>query len=391
MEQNRRRFIQQSLALATVPMFVPRSAWGANDRLSYGVIGTGGRGRFLSKNFQKLGAQCVALCDVYEPNLEKAQADAPDAKSYIDYHELLQQSGIDAVVVATPDHQHYPCLEAALGAGKDVYLEKPMSHSIEESAKMVEAVRRTKQIVQVGMQRRSAEPVIKGKQLVDSGILGKVTMVKPQWNWNIAKELDNSPLAGKLDWQRFLGPARDHVMEPMRFRYWRYFWDYSGGNMTDQGTHLMDVVQWFSNAGPPRSAISYGQVAKMIGSETPDVFCAVFEYPGFMATWTLNYANSYDNGWSIQFQGDKGTMIIDEAGFRIWTEPWKDHREPVQRLDAAVPIESHIQNFVDCVKSRQEPNAPVEVGAAAVAGPHLANLAFHQHRQVYLSPDGKIS
>jgi len=233
MEQDRRKFITQSLALASVPMFVPRTAWGANDRLSYGVIGSGGRGRYLSSNFQKLGAQCVAVSDVYEPNLEKAKADAPDAKGYVDYHELLRQSGIDAVVIATPDHQHYPCLQAALDAKKDVYLEKPMSHSLEESARIVEAVRRTKQIVQVGMQRRSAEPIIKGKQLVDSGILGKITLVKPQWNWNIAKELNNSPLPGKLDWQRFQGSARDHAMEPMRFRYWRYFWDYSGGNMTD--------------------------------------------------------------------------------------------------------------------------------------------------------------
>ena len=391
MDSGRRKFITSSVALASAPLFIPRSVWGANDRLSYAVIGTGGRGRYLSSNFQKLGARCVAVSDVYEPNLEKAKADAPDAKAYVDYHELLVQTGIDAVVIATPDHQHYPCLQAALDAKKDVYLEKPMSHSLDESAQMVAAVRRTKQIVQVGMQRRSAEPIIKGKQLVDSGILGRITLVKPQWNWNIAKELDNSPLPGKLDWQRFQGSARDHAMEPVRFRYWRYFWDYSGGNMTDQGTHLMDVVQWFTNAGPPRSAISYGQVAKMTGSETPDVFCAVFDYPDFMATWTLDYANSYDNGWSIQFQGDKGTMIIDEAGFRIWAEPWKNNREPVQKMDAAVPIESHIQNFLDCVKSRKEPNAPVEVGAKAVAGPHLANLAFHQHRQVYLGADGKVS
>jgi predicted dehydrogenase len=218
-------------------------------------------------------------------------------------------------------------------------------------------------------------------------------MVKPQWNWNIAKELDNTPLPGKLDWLRFLGPARDRELQPMRFRSWRYFWDYSGGNMTDQGTHLMDVVQWFTNSGPPRSAVCYGQVAKMIGSETPDVFCAVFEYPDFMATWTLNYCNSFDNGWSIQFQGDKGTMIVDEDGFRIWKEPWRDkeNREPIERLEAQVPIESHIQNFLDCVKSRKEPNATVEVGASAVAAPHLANLAFHQERRVKLSPEGKIS
>nr|MBA2702688.1 hypothetical protein [Blastocatellia bacterium] len=190
----------------------------------------------------------------------------------------------------------------------------------------------TKQIVQVGMQRRSTEAVIKGKQLVDSGMLGKITLVKPQWNWNIAKELDNTPLPGKLDWKRFLGPAKDRELQPMRFRRWRYFWDYSGGNMTDQGTHLMDVVQWFTNSGTPTSAVGYGQVAKMTGSETPDVFCAVYEYPNMMATWTLNYCNSYENGWSIRFEGDRGTMIIDEDGFRVWKDPWKDNLQPVEKL-----------------------------------------------------------
>jgi len=391
MESDRRKFITSSLALAAAPLFVSRSAWGANERLAYGLIGAGGRGRYLNRNFQKLGAECVAVCDVYEPYVQMALKDSTGAKSYLDYHDLLHQDGIDAVVIATPDHQHYPCLQAALDAKKDVYLEKPMSHSLEESRKIVNAVRKTKQIVQVGMQRRSAEPIIKAKQLVDSGILGRISMVKPQWNWNIAKELNNSPLEGKLDWQRFLGPAKDRELQPMRFRNWRYFWDYSGGNMTDQGTHLMDVVQWFTNSGPPRSAVCYGRVEKMIGAETPDEFCAVFEYPDFMATWTLNYCNSYDNGWSIQFQGDKGTLILDEDGYRVWKEPWKDNREPAEKMEAQVPIESHIQNFLDCVKSRQQPNATVEVGASAVAAPHLANLAFHQERQVRLNADGTVS
>jgi predicted dehydrogenase len=386
MEQDRRAFL--STALAAAPMFVPRRAWGANDRIAYGVVGAGGRGRYLNKNFQKLGAECVAVSEVYQPNLEKALADSPNAKGHVDYHELLRQAGIDAIVNATPDHQHCPILLAALAARKDVYQEKPMSHSLEESQKMVQATRRTKQIVQIGMQRRSAESIIKGKQLIDSGILGKITLVKPMWNWNVSHELNNTPLEGKLDWKRFLGPAKDRELQPMRFRAWRNFWDYSGGNMTDQGTHLMDVVQWYTNAGTPRSAICYGQVAKMIGAEAPDVFCAVFEYPDFMATWTLNYCNSYDNDWSIQFQGDKGTMILTNAGFRIWKEPWPKNQEPVETMDAPVPIESHIQNFLECVRSRKEPNAPVEVGAAAVAGPHLANLAFHKGRQMRLSADG---
>ena len=168
----------------------------------------------------------------------------------------------------------------------------------------------------------------------------------------------------------------------MRFRKWRYFWDYSGGNMTDQGTHLMDVTQWFTGVKTPVSALSYGQVAKMTGAETPDVFCAVYEYPSFMATWTLNYCNSYDNGWLIQFQGDQGTMTLDENGVRVWQEPWKQHPEPIHKLEAKVPVEAHVQNFLDCVRSRKEPNAPVEVGASAVSAPHLANLAFHQQRQV---------
>jgi len=263
-----------------------------------------------------------------------------------------------------------------------VYLEKPMSHSLQQSKLMIEAVRKTKQIVQIGMQRRSAPSVLKAKELVDSGILGKITMVKPQWNWNIARELDNSPLPGKLDWNRFLGDAKPRDLEPMRFRNWRYFWDYSGGNMTDQGTHLMDVTQWFTGQAAPISALSYGQVAKMIGSETPDLFCAVYEYPGFMATWTLNYCNAYQNGWSIQFQGDKGTLIVDENGLRVWAEPWKLNAEPTHKLEAKVPVEPHVQNFFDCMRSRKEPNAPVEVGASAVSAPHLANLAFHQQRQV---------
>ena len=385
MEQDRRRFL--STALAAAPLFIPRRAWGANDRIAYGLIGAGGRGRYLNRNFQKLGAACVAVAEVYEPNMQEALTDSPDAKSYLDYHELLAQSGLDAVVVATPDHQHSPCLLAALGARKDVYLEKPMSHSLEQSRQMVQAVRKTKQIVQIGMQRRSAESIIKAKQLVDSGVLGKITLVKPMWNWNVAHELDNSPLPGKLDWKRFLGPAKDRELQPMRFRAWRLFWDYSGGNMTDQGTHLMDVVQWFTNGGTAKSAICYGQIAKTIGSEVPDVFCAVFEYGAFMATWTLNYTNSYDNDWSIQFQGDQGTMILNNDGYRVWKEPWPKNPQPAEAFEAPVPIESHIQNFLDCVKSRKEPNATVEVGAAAVSAPHLANVAFRNNRRMYLSSD----
>jgi len=386
MPQDRRQFI--ATALTAAPLFVPRSAWGANDRLAYGLIGSGGRGRYLQTNFQKLGAQCVAIAEVYDRNTEAGLKITPDAKSFVDYHDLLAHPGIDAVGVATPDHQHAPCLFAALDAKKDVYLEKPMSHSIEESQRMIAAVRKTDRIVQIGMQRRSAPAVIEAKKVFDSGILGKVTLAKPMWNWNVSKPLDNTPLPGKLDWKRFLGKAKDRDLEPMRFRSWRYFWDYSGGNMTDQGTHLMDVVQWFTGAGFARSAVCFGQASKNTGSEVPDVFTAVFEYEKLMATWTLNYCNSYDNDWSVMFQGDQGTMLLNTAGYKIWAEPWLKNPTPVKEMAAPIPIEPHIQNFMDCVKSREQPNAPVEVGASAVSAPHLANVAFHSDRRARLSVDG---
>jgi predicted dehydrogenase len=387
MSQDRRSFIASTLAAA--PLFVPRSAFGANDRVAYGLIGSGGRGRYLQGYFQKLGAECVAIAEVYEPNLNNALKTTPNAKPYVDYHDLLAQSGIDAVVVATPDHQHAPCLYAALNAKKDVYLEKPMSLSIAQSQEMIAAVRRTQQIVQIGMQRRSAPAVIEAKKKFDSGVLGKVTMAKPMWNWNVSKPLDNSPLPGKLDWNRFLGSAKQRDLEPMRFRHWRYFWDYSGGNMTDQGTHLMDVVQWFTGAGFAKSAVCFGERAKNAGSEVPDVFCAVYEYKELMATWTLNYCNAYDNDWSIMFQGDQGTMLLNNAGYKIWKEPWTRNPQPAEEVAAPIPIEPHIQNFLDCIKSRNQPNAPVEVGASAVSAPHLANVAFHGDRRAFLSADGK--
>jgi predicted dehydrogenase len=378
--------------VAAAPLFVPASAFGANDRINYAIIATGGRGRYLMTKFKALGAECTAMCDVYEPNLDEAAKIAPGAKRYLDYEELLAaHKDLDAVALAGPDHHHWPMLKAALNAKKDAYAEKPLSHTLEQSNKMVAAVKASKQIVQVGMQRRSAPAIHKAKKLVDEGVLGRVTVVKPQWHWNISKELDNSPLPGKLDWKRFLGTAKQRPVEPMRFRRWRYFLDYAGGNMTDQGTHLMDVVQWFTGNGAPLSAVAQGYVAKMKGAEHPDVFSSVFEYPGLIVNWTLDYANSYQNGWSISFHGDKATMILDEAGYRVYAEPWKKDAAPIFEEQAPVPVEAHIQNFLDCIKSRNQPNATVEIAAAAVAGPHLANLAMFQGRKVRLENGVQVS
>jgi predicted dehydrogenase len=390
----RRDFLKTT---AAAPLFVPRSAWGANDRIQYGLIAAGGRGRYVSTVFEKYGAKCVAIAEVNSVNMDKARTQHPDAKSYIEYHELVKQPGIDAVLIAGPDHHHAPMLYAALDAKKDAYLEKPLSKSLEQSLEMIKAVRKTDRVVQIGMQRRSIDKIQNAKKMVDEGILGQITWVKAQWNWNVGQPLDNSPLAGEIDWDRFQGDAPKHAFEPMRVRYWRYFKAYAGGNMTDQGTHLMDVVQWFTNSAPPISAVCHGYVAKYIGSEHPDVFSAVFEYPQHMVTWTLDYGTSYEDGWSITFHGDKATMILREEGFRVvptgrrGTDAfWRPDIAPIVEEKAQMTaVETHVQNFFDCVKSRKDPNCTVEIAAAAVAGPHLANIAMFEHKQARL-PEGYL-
>jgi len=386
---NRRTFVKTASA---APLFVPASAFGANDRIQYGLIAAGGRGRYVSQVFEKYGAKCTAIAEVNSANMDKAQTQHPDAKPYIEYRDLLQQAGIDAVLIASPDHHHAPMLYAALKAKKDVYLEKPLSYSLQQSLDMVKAVRQTDRVVQIGMQRRSIDKIQNAKKMVDDGVLGQITLVKAQWHWNVGRPLDNSPLPSKIDWDRFQGDAPKHAFEPMRVRYWRYFKAYAGGNMTDQGTHLMDVIQWFTNSQPPIAAVSHGYVAKYIGAEHPDVFSAVFEYPKHMVTWTLDYGTSYEDGWSITFLGDKATMILQEQGFKVVpTGPrgsetmWNPNIKPIVDEKAQMTaVETHVQNFFESIKSRKDPNCPVEVAAAAVAGPHLANQAMERKTRVTL-------
>jgi predicted dehydrogenase len=201
--------------------------------------------------------------------------------------------------------------------------------------------------------------------------------------------LDNSPLPGPLDWERFLGPAPKRPLEPRRFRWWRGFWDYSGGNMTDQGTHLMDVVQWMTNSGPSISAVCQGKVINAPGAEVPNVFSATFEYPNFLATWTLDYQTSFEYDWSIQFIGDKGSMLLDRRGSSIFNDagesptPWglKELPEMVYKETDRDSASLHMRNFLDCIRTRQEPNCPIEIAAAAVAGPHMANRALLEERE----------
>ncbi len=405
MENNgvtRRGFLGRTAAVGlgvlAHPSFSGR-VFGANDRVVMGIIGAGGMGRGHMENFKDQGAEWAAVCDVYEVNLESGlEIAGPRAKGYTDHRKLLERQDIDAVLIATPEHWHHDHLVDTLRAGKDAYCEKPLSWSIEQGADMVAQVRKTDRIVQVGMQRRSSPIIQECKQIIDQGILGEINMVRAEWYWNVNMKT-TSVLPGKLDWERFVGPARKQPFDAVRYRHWRYFWDFSGGNMTDQGTHLMDVIQWFTNTTQALAAQCYGKVYKLFPSETPDTFCAVFEYPRFTCTWTLTYTNSFQSGWGIVFQGQKATMELCETGYRIYQEPWSGRGTGYSRWDRPAPVMEklpggltqtvpHIENFLECVRTRHQPNATIELGHQAVRTLHLANIAAHKKGRAALAEDG---
>jgi predicted dehydrogenase len=394
----RRKFLGNTAAVGLGVLAHPSfsgKVFGANDRVVMGIIGAGGMGRGHMENFKDQGVEWAAVCDVYGVHLDAGlEIAGPQAKGYADYRKVLDHKDIDAVLIGTPDHWHHDHLVDALRAGKDAYCEKPLSWSIEQGADMVAEVRKTDRVVEVGMQRRSSPIVQECKALIDQGALGEINLVRAEWYWNLNLRV-RSVLQNKLDWDRFVGPAPKQPFDPFRFRYWRYFWGFSGGNMTDQGTHLIDVIQWFTNSARPIAAQCYGGVYKLQPSETPDTFCAVFEYPRFTCTWTLTYTNSFQNGWGIVFQGQKGTLELCEQGYRMYQEPWPGGRwsrpEPAKEKlpGSATSTIPHIKNFLECIRTRQQPNATIEIGHQAVRSLHLANIAYHKKARAVLGEDGK--
>jgi predicted dehydrogenase len=399
---DRRSFIAGAGGIAGASLLSAKSytrVLGSNERIQLGIIGSGGRGRSLMNSFNRFSDQCefIAVCDVYEPNIQEAlKLSKAGAKSTFEYKELLDNKDINAIVNATPDHWHANVLLDSVAAGKDAYSEKPFSYSIDQGLKMVKGVRATKQIVQVGMQRRSSEAVRGAKKLVEDGVLGEIVMARAQWYWNQRPMPEKMEVKGKLDWERFQGPAKKrYALDGRRFFRWRNFTDYNGGHMTDQGTHLMDVIQWFCNDGkPPNAAVCQGAIYVHKGGDVPDTFSAVYEYPTFLASWTLCYGNSYEDGWKINIQGKKATMVLDDDGYRVYPEPWRRPEippKPIHDYRGGIPTEPHVKNFLECIKSRQEPNAPVEVGHNAVTGPHLANVALREKKRAVLNGSGAVA
>jgi predicted dehydrogenase len=377
----------------------------ANDRLSIGLIGSGGMGQADLRDFLHTGqVDCLAIADPYEPNLDAGiMLTNGEAKRYKDFREILDRKDIDAVIIATPDHWHAIPMIMACEAGKDVYVEKPFSHTLVEGRHMVEAATRTKRVVQVGTQQRSGEHFQKAVELVQSGKIGKVSLAETWINGNSFPDgIDNPPdvqVPPWFDYDLWLGPAPARPYNRNRTIYnFRWFWDYSGGILTDWGTHLLDVVHWALGVDAPRTIQAAGGKFVLDDMrETPDTLEVIYEYPASPVSgkdFLVRFSNRVTNGhgpdghtYGIQFYGTTGTLFVDRSGYTLWPEPVPVGTEHVEtsnvvRGEGSAQHYPHVLNFLDCVRSRQKTNSDVETTHRSTSAGLLGVISYRLGRKL---------
>jgi predicted dehydrogenase len=391
MSCTRRTFLTAGPALAYGVRLAASTAQGANNRIRVGVIGTGGRARGLMTHLKRLpGNDMVAVCDVYEPRLLQAAelVGTPAVTKVADYRRILDDREIDAVVIGTPDHWHKQITLDAVAAGKDVYVEKPVSHSIAEGAEMVRVIEGSKQIVQTGTQQRSWDHFVLGKQLIDAGRLGQITFAQTYWYQHSTAGNYAPVTMEKLDWKRWLGPAPDQPFRPERFYQWRHFWDFGGGQLTDLMTHWIDVVHWYMDVDAPLSAVTTGHNYNIKLWEAPDTVNTTIEFPkNFMAAYLGTYVSRVDDG-GLEFRGEKGTLKVDRARLAFYRDD-AAYAAGTLTPDPEIYVRSsgdgtitHLQNWLDCIRSRKQPNAHIRVAHQAARTSHIANAALKAGRAV---------
>ena len=359
--------------------------FGANDRIRIAGLGVGGRATYLLGLVAKAeNIEIVAVCDVSEPRrLAAKQKFAPTGQDYLDYRTVLERKDIDGVIIGAPDHWHVRMMLDAISAGKDVYVEKPASHNIAEGERAEKEVLASKQIVQVGYQQRSWPHFIQAQDYIAAGKLGQITLVLTSWYQDYVTNLQ-TPVEidpATIDWKRFLGRAPDQPFDALRCKHWRWFWDFGNGHLTDLHSHYADVVHWCLGQYAPHSAQATGSRNAIAQFECPDTVAASWEYPGF----TILYHGALNGslgGGNIVFRGHRATMMLNRDGFAVYEEG-KVRRELTTWPPPELAVESqgdgtiaHVQNFLDCIRSREAPNAGIRTSVAAARAAHLANAAY---------------
>jgi len=404
--QPRRDFLQQvgagSAGLLASGLAATSLGYEANEMIHVGAIGTGGRCRQLMGTLAEIpGVKITAVCDVWDENLRRGlELAEPKAMATKDYRRLLERKDIDAVVIGTPDHWHVPITVAACEAGKDVYVEKPLTHDLSEGAAVIEAQNRYKKIVQVGMQQRSMPHLIEARKILQSGDLGQIHKVHLTWNRNTPRaQKKNYNIDPKsVDWTMFLGNAPQQPFDEYRYRHWRWFWDFGGGIFTDLMVHFIDVAHWFLDLDHPQTATSIGDhfMARDLW-QTPDTVQTLLRYPRqeLQVYFEGTFVNAR-NAAMMEFMGTEATLYCDRGRYEVHPEPkrkmkyrelvlgegsrGKDfYEKPNGRL-------LHLTNWLDCIRSRNRPHAPAEAGVSAASAAHLANQALRAGKVQHWEP-----
>lgn len=398
MMETRRGFMQTAAGAA----LASQSVLGANDRVRVAIIGCGSRGMMDIRFFQThADCELVAACDVRKSRLDAALGEmGGNITPYTDYRRVLDRNDIDAVVVATPDHWHGPITVDACEAGKDVYVEKPISNSIEAAQAMVDAAREYDRVIQCGLQQRSAEHFQEAAKMVQDGLLGKVThAVLCMPGGYTQATAPPEPVPDDLDWEMFQGPAPRRPFSPSRLR-WRAYYDYGGGLITDWGVHLTDTVHLFLDcdySNGPLTATASGQYVNADVPErdqVPDAFVCSWKYDDFVMSFTNVVWPNRD--WSFEgsyFYGPRGVLHIHRSGYRVLPLGGRGRRgetAPPPIEEKTLPVTeyyqndpwtmAHARNFLDCIKSREKPISTIEIGFQSTLPCLLALLAVREGR-----------
>jgi predicted dehydrogenase len=416
-DSSRRGFLKSSLIAPA--LLAGGRAVGANDRINVGLIGLGGRGMdshlpaVLHRVREKNDVEVVALSEVYQARLDRAATRAPDAKKYVHHQDLLNHPGLDAVMIATPDHWHAPITLAALDKGLDVYCEKPMTHTLEEARTVRDRVREKKRVMQVGVQALSWDRWHKVRDLVRDGTLGKVVAVQGtysrnnqngDWNWPIDRGA-GPDAAGALhiDWEQWLGSAAKRPFDADRFFRFRKYWDYSGGIATDLHYHIVAPFQLgIENEHPTRVVGMGGLWVYNDGREVPDTFLTAADYPGKYSV-TIQSSQLNQVGPAMLIRGTKATMhlgdewegpqanvttarIVPERPFlREFRAKWNQD-EMVLEGFGNVGDQRHFDNFFDCVRSRETPNCDADIGYKAMTAIDLSVRSYREAKVFLFDP-----
>jgi predicted dehydrogenase len=395
MQHSRRNFMQEGIGLAGAFLASSR-ARGANDRIRVGIIGPGARGKQIMRAAMNCpDTEMVAACDVYTRRLEEAKQMAPAIKTYLDYRRMLEDKSIDAVLIATPQHLHSEHFVASLEAGKHVYQEKTMAFTVAHAKRMREAYQRAgKRTVQIGHQGCSMGQIIDGFAFMKAGHVGKITaihshMYRPwrhdtgQWTRPILPDMT----AENIIWKSFEGPAAHHEFDPNRYINWRFFWDYSGGNFYENMCHQLAIWYRILSLQIPTAVTTVGGVyAVKDGREVPDIMSANMQHPEeLLFTWDSGFGNG-NLGITEHVLGQDGTLINgSEMDAPIRYVPEKVNRPDGVEVEGQTKTNrnAHMENFLDCIRSGKEPNAPFELGFRVSIACRMAVDSYRLGRTVH--------